>query len=92
MIPKRRLVSVDIPQNYQSIWHSSSIWDEYYYVTTAYQFNHHLPALTTVHPPLGMWLISLGMRVFGDNSLGWRIVPDLAGILSLLLVYLLLRN
>ncbi|RTL10842.1 MAG: phospholipid carrier-dependent glycosyltransferase [Neisseriaceae bacterium] len=92
MIPKRRLVSVDIPQNYQSIWHSSSIWDEYYYVTTAYQFNHHLPALITVHPPLGMWLISLGMRIFGDNSLGWRIVPDLAGILSLLLVYLFTKK
>lgn len=92
MIPKRRLVSVDIPQNYQSIWHSSSIWDEYYYVTTAYQFNHHLPALITVHPPLGMWLISLGMRIFGDNSLGWRIVPDLTGILSLLLVYLFTKK
>lgn len=92
MIPKQKLVSIDIPQNYQSIWHSSTIWDEYYYVTTAYQFNHYLPALITVHPPLGMWLISIGMKIFGDNSFGWRIVPDLAGVLLLILVYVFTKK
>jgi dolichyl-phosphate-mannose-protein mannosyltransferase len=92
MISNQKLVSIDAPQNYQSIWHSSTIWDEYYYVTTAYQFNHHLPALITVHPPLGMYLISAGMSVFGDNPLGWRIVPDLAGILLLILVYVFTKK
>lgn len=91
-IPNQTLVSVDKPQNYQSIWHSSTIWDEYYYVTTAYQFNHHLPALITVHPPLGMWLISIGMKIFGDNPLGWRIVPDLSGILLVMLVYVFTKK
>jgi len=34
-----------------------------------------------VHPPLGKWLISLGMLVFGpQNSWAWRIVPALFGI------------
>ena len=27
-----------------------------------------------VHPPLGKWIISIGMRIFGaENSFGWRI-------------------
>jgi hypothetical protein len=91
-IPPQKLVSVSVPQNYQSIWHSGTIWDEYYYVTTAYQFNHHLPALITVHPPLGMYLISAGMSVFGDNPFGWRIVPDLAGILLVVLVYVFTKK
>lgn len=91
-IPNPRLVSSSIPQDYKHIWHSGTIWDEYYYVTTAYQFNHHLPALITVHPPLGIWLISVGMRVFGDNPLGWRIVPDLAGVLLLILVYVFTKK
>lgn len=91
-IPPQKLVSVSVPQNYQSIWHSGTIWDEYYYVTTAYQFNHHLPALITVHPPLGMYLISAGMKVFGDNPFGWRIVPDLAGILLVILVYIFTKK
>lgn len=91
-IPPQKLVSVSVPQNYQSIWYSGTIWDEYYYVTTAYQFNHHLPALITVHPPLGMYLISAGMSVFGDNPFGWRIVPDLAGILLVILVYIFAKK
>ncbi|MDO4243503.1 MAG: phospholipid carrier-dependent glycosyltransferase [Actinomyces sp.] len=48
-------------------------------------------ALTTdpsyiVHPQLGKWLIGLGMEVFGVNSLGWRIVPAIAGILTVIVL------
>ena len=36
-----------------------------------------------VHPPLGKWLIGLGMFVFGaGNPFGWRIVVALFGIAS----------
>lgn len=54
-------------------------------------------ALTTepgyiVHPQLGKWLIGLGMEVFGVNSVGWRIVPAVAGILTVIaLVRLTMR-
>src|SRR5690606_28693933 len=42
-----------------------------------------------VHPPLGKWLIALGLAVFGaDNSVGWRISTALAGILAVALVTL----
>nr|WP_243848892.1 phospholipid carrier-dependent glycosyltransferase [Lysinibacter cavernae] len=46
-----------------------------------------------VHPPLGKWLISLGMLVFGaDNGWGWRISTALAGTLAVFIVTLLGRR
>lgn len=46
-----------------------------------------------VHPPLGKWLIALGMAVGGpDNSAGWRLATALLGTASVLLVYLIARR
>nr|WP_241252217.1 FtsW/RodA/SpoVE family cell cycle protein [Micrococcus sp. KRD026] len=46
-------------------------------------------AAYVVHPPLGKWLIGLGMLVFGpDNGVGWRFSAAVAGTLSVLLVAL----
>ncbi|PFG20491.1 dolichyl-phosphate-mannose--protein mannosyltransferase [Serinibacter salmoneus] len=40
-----------------------------------------------VHPPLGKWLIALGMRALGtDSYVGWRISVALAGVLGVFLV------
>ncbi len=40
-----------------------------------------------VHPPLGKWLIALGLRTFGyDSALGWRISAAVAGTLAVLLI------
>ena len=35
------------------------------------------------HPLLGKELLALGMALLGDNPLGWRIMPWLAGVLAL---------
>ena len=46
-----------------------------------------------VHPPLGKWLIALGMAIGGpDNSGGWRLATALLGTGSVLLVYLIARR
>ena len=43
-----------------------------------------------VHPPLGKWIIGLGMAIFGaDNSFGWRISVAVCGILLVLLTALI---
>ena len=34
-----------------------------------------------VHPPVGKWLIALGIKLFGDHEFGWRIASALAGSL-----------
>ncbi|WP_237189095.1 dolichyl-phosphate-mannose--protein mannosyltransferase [Rothia nasimurium] len=42
-----------------------------------------------VHPPVGKWMIALGMAVFGDdNPFGWRAAAALTGTLSVALVML----
>ena len=41
------------------------------------------------HPPLGKWMISLGIVMFGNEAFGWRIASALAGTASVLLLYLL---
>ncbi|MEA9985587.1 phospholipid carrier-dependent glycosyltransferase [Subtercola sp. RTI3] len=40
-----------------------------------------------VHPPLGKWIMALGLSVFGaENSFGWRISVAVCGILAVLLI------
>lgn len=42
-----------------------------------------------VHPPLGKWIIGLGMKIFGwSNPFGWRIAAAICGII---VVYLTCR-
>jgi len=46
-----------------------------------------------VHPPLGKWLIALGMAALGaDSSWGWRIVTALIGVLAVALLMLIARR
>jgi dolichyl-phosphate-mannose-protein mannosyltransferase len=45
-----------------------------------------------VHPPLGKWLMSVGIRLFDHDSFGYRIVVALAGIATIALLYLLARK
>lgn len=41
-----------------------------------------------VHPPLGKWIIALGMALLGqDSPTGWRLTTALLGTLSVLVLY-----
>ncbi|MCC3277207.1 phospholipid carrier-dependent glycosyltransferase [Arthrobacter sp. zg-Y20] len=43
-----------------------------------------------VHPPVGKWMIALGMALFGaDNGFGWRFGAALTGTLTVLLLGLI---
>jgi dolichyl-phosphate-mannose-protein mannosyltransferase len=44
------------------------------------------------HPPLGNWIIGLGIKLFGFDPVGWRIMAAVAGALTVALVYLLTRR
>jgi len=44
------------------------------------------------HPPLGNWLIALGIRIFGYDEFGWRITSAVAGTLGVALLYVLVRR
>jgi dolichyl-phosphate-mannose-protein mannosyltransferase len=46
-----------------------------------------------VHPPLGKWLIALGMAMLGPgSSWGWRIATALIGILAVVLLMLIAKK
>ncbi|WP_246093419.1 dolichyl-phosphate-mannose--protein mannosyltransferase [Microbacterium kyungheense] len=46
-----------------------------------------------VHPPLGKWIIGLGMLVFGpDSGWGWRITTALLGTASVLVLMLIAKR
>ncbi len=45
------------------------------------------------HPPLGKWVISLGLRVFGaQDTVGWRISSALVGILAVFVLVMIART
>jgi dolichyl-phosphate-mannose-protein mannosyltransferase len=39
-----------------------------------------------VHPPLGKWLIGLGIKIFHNDAFGWRFMAAVVGVLSILLI------
>ncbi|WP_344682602.1 phospholipid carrier-dependent glycosyltransferase, partial [Actinocorallia glomerata] len=50
-------------------------------------------AAYVVHPPLGKWLIALGLQGLGaETAAGWRISAAVAGTLSVLLVSLIAQR
>lgn len=46
-----------------------------------------------VHPPLGKWIIALGMGMFGaGSSAAWRLTTAIIGTLTVLLVYIVAKE
>lgn len=68
-------------------FHSGTYFDEIYHARTAYEMIHGLYNYENTHPPLGKYIMSLGIRVFGMNPFGWRIMGTLFGIGMLPFMY-----
>lgn len=75
------------------------MFDEIYYAKDACLYAGRPPSVcgidapeNYVHPPLGKWFISLGVRAFGHNEIGWRVAGAIAGTLTIVVVYLLARK
>lgn len=70
------------------------IFDEVYYAKDAHSLIQHgveldahgAPAFV-VHPPIGKWIIGLGIKAFGFNEFGWRISAAIIGTASVTLMY-----
>lgn len=66
-------------------------FDEVHYVPAAKQLleqGPHEPLLNPMHPPLAKELMAASIRLFGDNSLGWRYPSILFGALAIVAIYL----
>ncbi|CAB5146184.1 unannotated protein [freshwater metagenome] len=75
------------------------IFDEVYYakndnslITHGVELNSANQSEFVVHPPLGKWLIGIGIKLFGNNEFGWRISAAVFGTLSILLIYLIAQR
>lgn len=66
-------------------------FDELYYATEAqemlrYGYEDNRDYMFIVHPPLGKWLIAIPSALFGNDAVGWRAAPALAGVISVLIM------
>jgi dolichyl-phosphate-mannose-protein mannosyltransferase len=74
------------------------VFDEIFYARNACRYVIGTPECgidelaSRAHPPLGNWLIGIGIKLFGYDEVGWRIMAAVAGIISVALLFLLVRQ
>lgn len=72
------------------IWHlgkiGDQIFDEVYFVKFAQNYRDGV-SFFDIHPPLGKLIIALTLKLFGDTSFTWRIMPAIFGTLLIILGY-----
>jgi len=64
-------------------------FDEFHYVPSAKQVLEFKKNQNWEHPPLGKELMAIGIGIFGDNPLGWRVMSVLFGAFTLSGMYAL---
>jgi dolichyl-phosphate-mannose--protein O-mannosyl transferase len=74
------------------------VFDEVYYVDGARDYLAHGVEVSekspefVVHPPVGKWLIALGIKLFGDNEFGWRFMGAFLGSIAIVLIALIAQR
>lgn len=71
-----------------STYMDSAYFDEIYHARTAYEMTQGLYNYEWTHPPLGKFIISIGVGIFGMAPFGWRVMGVLFGIAMLPVLYL----
>lgn len=79
---------------------NQEIFDEVYYANDANDMLTHLVEWDAnnngpgyvVHPPLGKWMIALGIKVFDYDTFGWRISAAVIGIITVLMITRIARR
>lgn len=71
---------------------NSTYFDEIYHARTAYEYVHGMDIYEWTHPPLGKLIISIPIRLWGMNTLSYRIMGNIAGILMLAVIYIFAKR
>ena len=74
------LIGISAPRGYN--------FDESHYVPAAKQVLQLESDPNREHPPLGKLLMAVGIGLFGDRPLGWRVMSTVFGALTLVGMYL----
>ena len=82
--------SAKMPKEFS--FHQSTYFDEIYHGRTGYEMVQKVYNYEWTHPPLGKYIISIGIRIFGMCPYGWRIMGTLFGIAMLPIFYLFTRR
>ncbi|QGQ95333.1 phospholipid carrier-dependent glycosyltransferase [Paenibacillus psychroresistens] len=77
---------------YKPTFMNESYFDEIYHPRTAYEHLHLIKPYETTHPPLGKLLIAVGIKIFGMNPFGWRVIGTLFGIGMLPMMYVFAKR
>ncbi|MFV0479373.1 MAG: phospholipid carrier-dependent glycosyltransferase [Anaerorhabdus sp.] len=72
--------------------YNSSYFDEIYHARNAWEIASGQDMYSSVHPLLGTTLMSFGIRLFGMNPFGWRVMGALFSVMILPLFYLLAKR
>ncbi len=73
-------------------YENSFYFDEIYHGRAAYEYKNDLSMYETTHPPLGKLLITIGISLFGWNTLGVRFMGVFFAILMIPMFYLLAKR
>src|SRR5258708_1481187 len=73
------LIHIQYPRGYSL--------DENFYVPAARDFLHWTANSNRFNPPLGKYLIAIGMRIWGDTPFGWRFMSSVFGGLTVVGMY-----
>jgi dolichyl-phosphate-mannose-protein mannosyltransferase len=71
---------------------TSLVLDEQYYVNEARNIIENHSIQFEEHPPLAKLFIVAGIRLFGDNTLGWRFFSITMGTAGIILFYFICRR
>jgi dolichyl-phosphate-mannose-protein mannosyltransferase len=71
---------------------SDIILDEIHYIKDARSIIDHAETERNEHPPLAKLLVVGGIKLFGDNPWGWRVLPILFSTAAIIMFYLLCRR
>lgn len=71
---------------------NGTYFDESYHARTAYEHTQNIRPYEISHPPFGKLLISVGIKLFGMNPFGWRVVGNIFGILMLVVMYVFAKR
>ena len=86
------------------LWHLGTpkgfVFDEVYYAQNANSLLHHgveldpksAAAQFIVHPPIGKWMIAVGIKLFGYREFGWRFMGALVGAASIVMIFYIARR